>query len=68
MGGLFSKIEKTQEEISNEIKELNKITNNELFYKKTLYKMNFGKQNNFYTNLTGKNINCQIVKIKIKKL
>lgn len=66
MGGLFSKLEKTQEEINNDISELNKITNNELFYKKTLYKITFSMSKNLYTNFSGKSIICQIVNFNIK--
>ena len=66
MGVLFSKMDKKEEEINNDIIELNNITNNELFYKKTNYKITFSKLKSFFTNITGKNIKCQIVINKIK--
>ncbi len=62
MGGLFSKNEKTNEEIFNDMEELNKITNNDLFYKKTGYKLNFLRGSHFFKSiLTGKIVICQIV-------
>lgn len=63
MGGLFSKTDKTPDEIHDDIDQLNKITNNELFYKKTGYKFYFEKTSNFFKSfLGGKNIICLIVK------
>lgn len=62
MGGLFSKSDKTNQEILNDIEELNKITNNELFYKKTGYRLNFTKGSHFFKSIiAGKIIICQIV-------
>jgi len=62
MGGLFSKSDKTNEEIINDIEELNKISNNELFYKKTGFKLNFVKSSHFFKSIIGgKNIIAQIV-------
>ena len=62
MGGLFSKSDKTNEEISNDIEELNKITQNDLFFKKTGYKLYFTKSSHFFKSIIGgKNILCQIV-------
>lgn len=64
MGGLFSKSDKTNEEILNDIEELNKITNNDLFYKKTGYRLNFSKSSHLFKSIIGgKNIICQIVYI-----
>jgi len=62
MGGLFSKSDKTNEEITNDIEELNKITTNELFYKKTGYRLFFIKGMHFFKSIiAGRNIICQIV-------
>lgn len=62
MGGLFSKSDKSSEEISNDIEELNKITNNELFYKKTGYRLFFSKSSHLFKSIIGgKNILCLIV-------
>lgn len=62
MGAIFSnqKKEKSEEEILNDISELNKITNNELFYKRTSYKINFQKSENFFSNFSGKIIQCNM--------
>jgi NifB/MoaA-like Fe-S oxidoreductase len=64
MGGFFSKSDKTNEEILNDIEELNKITNNELFYKKTGYRLYYIKSSHFFKSIIGgKIIICQIVSI-----
>ena len=62
MGGLFARTEKTDEEIDNDIEQLNKITNSEIFYQKIKYKFEFIKKPSFFNSLlTGKSIVCEIV-------
>lgn len=62
MGGLFSKTDKNKEEIQNDVDQLNLITNNDLFCKKTGYKMNYIYSPSYIKSiLGGKIVQCQIV-------
>jgi len=62
MGNVFSNSNKTKEEVEQDIKRINKITNNDLFFKKTLRTLNFELYSNFFNNIiSSKIIFCSVV-------
>jgi hypothetical protein len=62
MGNVFKNSNKSKEECLQDIENTNKITNNDLFFKKTLRRLNFSLHRNFFTSLfTNKVIYCELV-------
>jgi hypothetical protein len=62
MGNVFNKSNKTKEEVEQDLKKINKITTNDLFFKKTLRTLHFELYSNFFNNLvSNKIIYCSLV-------
>jgi hypothetical protein len=65
MGGVFNKSDKTKQEVEADIVKINKIVNNELFFKKTLRTLHFELDYNFFNKIfSSKIITCQLVSKK----
>ena len=58
MGKFWSRGGKTKDEIKSDIEKINKITFNELFYKKTSYLIKFEMSINLFNKLVG---SCEII-------
>lgn len=64
MGNVFNNSDKSKEEVEEDIAKINKITNNDLFFKKTLRTLNFELSNNILKNLfSNKVVYCALVSI-----
>ncbi len=65
MGGVFNKSDKSKEEVEEDIIRINKITNNDLFFKKTLRTMNFELSSSFLKSIfSGRIVYCQLVSLR----
>ena len=62
MGNVFKNSNKSKEEVLNDIENTNQITNNELFFRKTLRRLIFSLYLSFFNSLfTNKVIFCELV-------
>ena len=62
MGNVFKNSNKTKEEVLLDIESVNKITTNDLFYRKTLKKLRFSLHLSFFSGIfSNKVILCEIL-------